>query len=320
MRKLLLAALAMGLAAGPATAWNKQGHMMVAAAAWEQLSDTSKARASALLRHNPDYESWIAGVPDAQRDKTAFMRAAAWPDDIRSNSRYLDDGITPPAGPKASRNIGYDDCLLHRYWHFKDLAFSPDHTRLEPPPAPNAETQIKAFAAALGDASLDDNVKGYDLAWLIHLVGDVHQPLHGTARFTRATPHGDAGGNTVTICNPGCGKKLHSYWDGTLGASDEPGDAIAAAADLPAARPTAAAILTPAVWLTESRRLAKSTVYRAPIGVGNGPFHLTPAYEERARSTAQERAALAAARLANLIDGANIQVAGMAPRPQSCRH
>jgi len=42
-------------------------------------------------------------------------------------------------------------------------------------------------------------LKSYDLTWLIHLVGDVHQPLHCVARITKGDPEGDKGGNDVKL-------------------------------------------------------------------------------------------------------------------------
>lgn len=53
--------------------------------------------------------------------------------------------------------------------------------------------------------------------WLMHLVGDIHQPLHCTAMFTEQFPAGDRGGN-LALVRIGRGKKnLHSFWDGLLG-------------------------------------------------------------------------------------------------------
>ena len=44
-------------------------------------------------------------------------------------------------------------------------------------------------------AEADDDVKSYDMVWLLHLVGDVHQPLHATSRFSAASPQGDCIGS-----------------------------------------------------------------------------------------------------------------------------
>ena len=57
-----------------AEAWHAAGHMMVAAIAWDQLTPAARIRATALLKLNPDYDKWVAGIPDADKDKTAFAR------------------------------------------------------------------------------------------------------------------------------------------------------------------------------------------------------------------------------------------------------
>jgi hypothetical protein len=87
----------------------------------------------------------------------------------------------------AARNIGYADKLRHQYWHYLDPPFSPDGTAVRPPDLVNALTQITVLKAVLA-SNARDNVKSYDLVWLIHLVGDAHQPLHPTSRFTAADP------------------------------------------------------------------------------------------------------------------------------------
>jgi hypothetical protein len=68
--------------------------------------------------------------------------------------------------------------------------------------------------------------------WFLHLVSDVHQPLNATARFNALNPHGDQGGNKAEVCSPGCGNKLHSYWDGLLGSGNSAQEAIKAAAKI----------------------------------------------------------------------------------------
>jgi len=47
----------------------------------------------------------------------------------------------------------------------------------------------------------------------MHLVGDVHQPLHATSRWTKDHPKGDKGGNTFLIKRHKSVKNLHSLWD-----------------------------------------------------------------------------------------------------------
>jgi hypothetical protein len=55
-------------------------------------------------------------------------------------------------------------------------------------------------------------LKSYDLVWLMHLVGDLHQPLHCTARFAKTQKQGD-GGNGAKVCATSCRDSLHTFWD-----------------------------------------------------------------------------------------------------------
>ncbi|KAF5881711.1 S1/P1 nuclease [Rhizobium sp. PEPV16] len=67
----------------------------------------------------------------------------------------------------------------------------------------NLETQIVAFTTALPASSgLPDSVRSNDLVWLLHLVGDAHQPLHASARFSKALKKGDQGGNLIDVTPP----------------------------------------------------------------------------------------------------------------------
>jgi hypothetical protein len=149
-------------------------------------------------------------------------------------------------------------------------------------------------------------VKSYDLVWLLHLVGDVHQPLHAASRFIQSQPQGDAGGNKVGIhCGSGCSaQELHTFWDSVLGSSEDPRAAINAARKLPKASAQLASISDDKAWAAESFKIAKASVYRWPIGVGGGPFTLSSAYKARALSIAKARVALAGARLARLLNRA----------------
>lgn len=50
--------------------------------------------------------------------------------------------------------------------------------------------------------------------YLIHLVGDIHQPLHSVAMFSNEFPEGDQGGNKITVKAPnGTSYNFHSFWD-----------------------------------------------------------------------------------------------------------
>jgi hypothetical protein len=215
-------------------------------------------------------------------------------------------GGSHPDGKEAGRNTGYDDFNRHKYWHFVDTAFSDDPSLTLPAtPTPNAETQIIAFRKVLGSSTASDDLKSYDLVWLLHLVGDVHQPLHCSTRASKAEPDGDRGGNNVNVtCSVDCNgaTELHAVWDNALGAGADPKVAQAAAEKLHAADPKAAGDTNTATWIMESFNDSKADVYVAPIRSGDGPFTIAKDYEDGVKKLGAERVALAGARLANVIN------------------
>lgn len=301
MKPLSLCILSALLAANLAVAWGPDGHMLVAEAAYQKLTPAAKARVAALLKLNPLYSQWTSGVPAASRDETAFLMAAIWPDAIKSARGYVNDGEHPKSAGTAGRNIGYTDKLQHRYWHFVDVPFSPDGTPTVDPAPPNAQTQIAAFRQTLASSGAGDDLKSYDLVWLIHLVGDVHQPLHATSRFTKDLPDGDEGGNLVSLC-ANCRDELHGFWDGVPGSSKVPKAIKKQAGSLPDADATLAAVTDESKWIDESFQEARKSVYVSPVGAGAGPFTLTAEYRKNASTVCARRIALAGARLANLIN------------------
>jgi hypothetical protein len=289
------------LCATPAFAWNSHGHMTVAAVAYKKLRPGVRMKVDALVRLNPDYPGWVTNVSAGNRDQVAFVMAATWPDMIKHEAGYTNDG-DHPTGPDAARNIGYADKLQHKYWHYIDIPFSPDGTPLKQPLSPNARTQITAFRAVLASPSTSDDLKSYDLVWLLHLVGDVHQPLHCTTRFDYEQLDGDRGGNLVALCAAPCKNELHAFWDDLLGTSTDPKAAIRKADELLEPDPHLTAIADPATWIEQSFEAATMAVYVDPIGIGHGPFTVDSKYEKEARARALKMVALAGVRLANLLN------------------
>jgi hypothetical protein len=292
----------------PLFGWGAVGHMAVAYVAYQQLNPATKSRVDALLKLNPDYDKWKGQVPPGtsatDQPMMLFMIAATWPDQIKSETGYTDDGTAGgnrPDGASSSQNIGYADKLHHKYWHFVDTPFTQDHSTLPPIPTPDAETQIAAFRAVLASSKPDD-LKSYDLVWLLHLIGDVHQPLHAATRVSSHDPNGDNGGNKVTLCAKPCRNELHAFWDDLPGKGSDPSMAVSYGKRLAPADTSLANNLDTSVWIKESFDDAQNDVYVSPIGPGDGPFRLTPKYKTAAQKLAKERVALAGTRLANVLN------------------
>lgn len=209
----ILAASVLLTVSAPAQAWNKAGHMVSGAIAYQTLkreSPKSIGQVIAVLKQHPQYEStWlrrleaIPNLNDDDRDLYLFMLAARWPDDIRSN-----------------------DDFHHSPWHYINMPFKPEG---EPatvrPAAPDSDNILRAYEVNLAklknrNESLAD--RAVALCWVFHLVGDGHQPLHVTQLFTTQFPKGDRGGNKFYIrAKPDASPiTLHKYWDDLIIGSD----------------------------------------------------------------------------------------------------
>jgi hypothetical protein len=315
LRQFVAITLCLVLLSSTSQAWFDVGHMAVAFVAYQQLTPAKKARVATLLKKNPYYNTkWKAlipaGTPADQQDMVLFMIAATWPDEIKAQgSGYQSDGDAPPTDGSAWTNTGYGDTKQHKYWHFIDVPFTQDGTSpLAAIPSPNAETQIAVFRQTLTSGS-SDKLKSYDLVWLLHLVGDVHQPLHSTTRISAGEHDGDRGGNLEQVDATAVGnknKKLHLLWD-SLPGDPKQGEnpvtlAITYAKALAPADPVLAKKMDASDWINESFNIAETSVYTAPVGAGDGPFVITQAYMDNAKQIAAERVALAGQRLANIIN------------------
>lgn len=306
----------------PARAWNDVGHMTVAGIAYKHLTAPVKARCDALLKLNPYYENWLSNVPSNatpdEKKMIVFMMAATWPDVIKGDKSFSSDGAAggyKPEGAIASRNIGYDDHLLHKYWHFIDYPFSYDGSALPAVPAPNAETEILTFDKALvGDKP--DSVKSYDLTWLLHIVGDIHQPLHCVTRVSKEHLDGDSGGNMVKIHTADGDSNLHAYWDNMLGLDNRAYSVMRLVKKLSppvdkksgtnSEKSTANIVDKIHSWTQESAQLAKSDVYCGPVGLGNGPFYVDKRYKKKSANLARKQVTKAGLRLADLLNNSFI--------------
>ena len=193
-----LFALFMLLFAPHAKAWNAAGHRLVAAIAWQQLSPASQKFVADALAAHPDHDRWVDKARTSD-PADIFAEASTWPDDIRNDPRFHDEGrddATPPLP-------GFADSARHKNWHYVDLDLRGRTKKGE------VDRQIERLGRLLRSTPKKDDIS-YALPWLLHLVADIHQPLHvGHAD--------DDGGNTVEIENPFNKRlpfsSLHTYWD-----------------------------------------------------------------------------------------------------------
>src|SRR5262249_20615114 len=104
--------------------------------------------------------------------------------------------------------------------------------------------RLQFFKGLLSDASKSAPDRAIGAAWVLHIVGDVHQPLHCSARVTTQEPQGDAGGNTFKL--DAANEDLHHYWDTMIdkpvpneGKEDNPASRLRAASAISAEHPKA---------------------------------------------------------------------------------
>jgi hypothetical protein len=170
MRFLIIAATAVALIPSPTFAWGKTGHRVVAAIADTQLSGLARAHVEEILG------------PGESLDE-----AANWPDEMRSApGDFWQKTATP--------------------WHYVTLnGIIYDHA----PSEGDALEALNHFRGVLQDPDASRAAKQLALRFVVHLVGDLHQPLHVGKCC-------DKGGNDVKVTWFGKPTNLHAVWDSQL--------------------------------------------------------------------------------------------------------
>jgi S1/P1 Nuclease len=169
------------------SAWNIPGHMLSGIIAYQVLQQENPAtieKVKAVLEKHPWYANrWQArlqDVPVADHGLKLFMQAARWADDIRIRDKQYHQGL----------------------WHYVNLSFKPQG---QPASVQTGEPEpVNILTALAENESVVKNGneverKAVALAWLFHLVGDIHQPLHTAQLFTVDYPQGDRGGNEICV-------------------------------------------------------------------------------------------------------------------------
>ncbi|HXP82169.1 MAG TPA: S1/P1 nuclease [Verrucomicrobiae bacterium] len=296
----------------PARAWGCEGHQVVALLAEKHLTPHALAMTKKILAEGPIDPSLSRycrpGAVDALGD------ASTWPDDIRA--------LRPEASP----------------WHYVDIPLGTKHPNVEKYCDPKEGCVTRAITdqlAILRSADADPQKKADALRFVIHFVGDLHQPLH-------TTTNNDQGGNCVPVAffdllpqlrNPqteSYAPNLHGVWDTNIlekATTGKTADQVAAELDESFSRKIARWQKGPAnvdAWALESYRLAEKEAYGKlpvriavetpqPIASCADDNHisarmlklderLTDPYQNMAFPIVRERLAQAGARLALLLN------------------
>lgn len=277
-----------------ALAWNAAGHRLVAAIAWRHMPGEAREQVADLLRLHPFHSRWTNKASDDPAYQ-AFLESSTWPDDIRRDDRFYDEEQERPTPPLPALS----DSARHKSWHYLDLA--DDGSR-----SGDLDRQIERLSRLLANPTSPWEERIYALPWLIHLLGDVHQPLH-------VGQHGDEGGNAIAIENPFNPRlpitNLHAWWDDLPGPPWLRGKRLEDAADrLLAAYPQAPRQGGVALWLDESRRIGRQQAYPPP-GAGAVPV-ISADFRDQSRAIANRRLTEAGYRLGRLLS----ELFGSVPR------
>lgn len=270
--------------------------MAIAIMAYRQLPPDVRARCDEILKAHPKYDKWQEkSTNDTPADAAmyTFAKASTWPDELRkSGSVYQHDA-----------------------WHYIDYPLQPPDFPFIAGlyPEDNILFGLDQSEKTLKDPMATAEQRAAALSWIIHLVGDLHQPLHNAQLVTPVypPPEGDRGGNKFYVSVGGNAINLHAFWDRLPGQAFSPPFAANIANRLEHEFPASSLpeLTKPSdatAWSLEGRQLAIDKAYLRGKLVGTAnpnvlPPPLPPDYLRESKEVADRRLALAGYRLAALL-------------------
>jgi len=187
-RKLGVCVLMFCMTTQQSWAWGREGHRLTALVAEQYLSPETKAQIAVLLQADSKNRETLADVaPWADEYRTDHPETAKWHFvDIPKTAATFDRSRDCPVSEKDPKSP-WRDCVTDR---------------------------ILFFEGRLGDISLSEAERAVALKFLVHFVGDIHQPFHAMGD--------DRGGNDISVTFLGssvCGTyrcNLHGVWDDSI--------------------------------------------------------------------------------------------------------
>lgn len=218
MRKILEKVVFVGVItiflALPAMGWDDVGHKITGYIAWLRMSPQARENVIKILRAAPE-DSQLGAFymvygpePEDTRKFEYFMFVPTWADVVRDRAF---------------------DMRYKKYhkgnWHYADTFWKHVNGNVEPlsgfEEGGQAVVKLAEFDALIRNASASSSDKAIAIAWIMHLGGDIHQPLHTSARVTDTEPKGDQGGNLFLLSPVGTAREnqlnLHWFWDSIVG-------------------------------------------------------------------------------------------------------
>jgi hypothetical protein len=324
---LLLSSILCSASFGSKTmGWNSAGHMTVALVAYDQMDEATRSQTVALIRAHPRFHDHfesampreVSRADTPEQDEWLIAYASTWPDVVRE--------------AKGGVNRQDERTYSRPWWHFIDEPIylnDDERQQLEHHLGVNRNHKtpddrddkdmniiqaVNNSARIVSDKSARKEDRSVHLCWILHLVGDAHQPCHSSALFTtHRFRGGDHGANYLEIEH---GWKLHGFWDDQISTEDPYKTIRTLATDLGQNRRLAedgrkaAKSLDVGKWIDESHELAKKHVYTKEVlqkvsaREGHphlGPLDLSAAYKVEAETVSERRAVEAGYRLAATI-------------------
>ena len=260
--------LTLVLLAGMAQAWDETGHRLSANVALRYLDFDTQRELLTLLQQHPRYQqdfvqqmpAELVDAPPERQLGWLLGQAAYWPDIAR----------------------GFNDSEREKYsrpsWHYIDGAWLRDSANVQgnvyvnrspaqeiegvarsavtiESDADNVATALDYNTRVLADGNAISAKRAVALCWVLHLMGDIHQPLHsGSLYSAELFATGDRGGNAIRVGE----SNLHSVWDRAMRGADEQARGLlyAAAYENFSGRQSDWTL-----WLAESREYLVPSVY-----------------------------------------------------------
>ncbi len=301
MRIRCIAVALLFFASSPILAWSEETHMTTGAIAFDDIAASNPellAQIDRIIRAHPHYKQLSAHAGAAQgsaRTRVIFEYLARWPDDMNGTM--------------------YE----HRDWHY-ELRVVHGRNWLWPFRNGNAREAFDINYSIFADEKAKDADRAIALGWLLHIIGDIQQPLHAGHQMTSKFEMTDEAGSKAFVVKKADALpiNLHQYWDKILdvaGAADATSNFWSVRLPYLWPRAKITELHYPGTaqqqfssWLDESMFLAKKYAYTGTYLWANGSGSDAPMVKPREIRFAQElskrRVATGGYRIADVINTA----------------
>ncbi len=292
--------LLLSIGCNPVHAWGDKGHQITATIAWHYLSPATREKIDALLRDGND------PVATGAVSEPAFVSISTWADAYRDSDRKATSSHREQSRYEQTRRWHYINLKLD-HPDFAGACYGSPRLKPQQPashgPAKACITdKVEQFAAELASSRTATEERRLALQFLIHLVGDLHQPLH-------VGDNDDAGGNDIDVSAKGFKRgTLHRYWDTAILARLGRKPATIARKLVEQTNRKQLRLWRrghPRDWTLETFGVTRDYVYAPLPGAdANGVHMLDENYVNAAKQTAARQLVKAGVRLAYLLENA----------------